>query len=337
MKKYLLPENGQFYKANLHCHTTISDGKKTPLEVKEMYKSHGYSVIAYTDHDILIPQTRLNDPDFLTLNSFEIQLTEPKSDQKPEANMLKTCHLCFIALDPDNKDQPLWYKTRFTDALPDEYKNELRIDPNMPEFVKEHTPECVNKAIKTCRDAGFFVTYNHPTWSLENYTDYMAYEGMNAMEIVNYSSFNAGYPEYNPRVYDDMLRGGKRIYCLATDDNHNKASDSFGGFVMIKADALEYKKITNALVNGEFYASQGPVINALWIEDGVLHIECESAAEICFETARRHYSKVKAVDGVGVTSGECNVYPEDLYVRVTVTGFDGKHAHTNAYFTDEIL
>ena len=31
MKKFLLPENGNFYKANLHCHTTISDGRLTPL------------------------------------------------------------------------------------------------------------------------------------------------------------------------------------------------------------------------------------------------------------------------------------------------------------------
>ena len=33
MKKYLLPENGNFYKANLHCHSTFSDGKWTPEEL----------------------------------------------------------------------------------------------------------------------------------------------------------------------------------------------------------------------------------------------------------------------------------------------------------------
>ena len=27
MRKYLLPETGNFYKSNLHCHTTMSDGK----------------------------------------------------------------------------------------------------------------------------------------------------------------------------------------------------------------------------------------------------------------------------------------------------------------------
>ena len=36
MRKYLLPEGGNFYKANLHCHTVLSDGKKTPEEVAEL-------------------------------------------------------------------------------------------------------------------------------------------------------------------------------------------------------------------------------------------------------------------------------------------------------------
>ena len=30
MKKYLLQENGNFYKANLHCHSTYSDGALKP-------------------------------------------------------------------------------------------------------------------------------------------------------------------------------------------------------------------------------------------------------------------------------------------------------------------
>ena len=34
MKKYLLPKDGTFYKANLHCHTTLSDGHLTPEEIK---------------------------------------------------------------------------------------------------------------------------------------------------------------------------------------------------------------------------------------------------------------------------------------------------------------
>ena len=54
MKKYLLPESGQFYKANIHCHSTVSDGCLTPEQIKKAYMDHGYSVVAYTDHDVFI-------------------------------------------------------------------------------------------------------------------------------------------------------------------------------------------------------------------------------------------------------------------------------------------
>ena len=43
MRKYLLPENGNFYKVNLHCHSNFSDGRKSPEEIKARYKELGYS------------------------------------------------------------------------------------------------------------------------------------------------------------------------------------------------------------------------------------------------------------------------------------------------------
>ena len=42
--KHLLPAVPKYFKTNLHTHTTISDGKLSPEEVKELYKSKGYQV-----------------------------------------------------------------------------------------------------------------------------------------------------------------------------------------------------------------------------------------------------------------------------------------------------
>ena len=36
MKQYLLPENGKFYKVNMHSHSTYSDGVQTPEQLKEI-------------------------------------------------------------------------------------------------------------------------------------------------------------------------------------------------------------------------------------------------------------------------------------------------------------
>ncbi len=43
--------NGRrWYKGNLHLHTTVSDGQKTPEESFELYLAHGYDFVARTDH-----------------------------------------------------------------------------------------------------------------------------------------------------------------------------------------------------------------------------------------------------------------------------------------------
>ena len=68
MKKYLITKTGNFYKANLHCHTNLSDAILSPEEIKREYKARGYSIVAYTDHDVLIPHNDLRDENFLPLN-----------------------------------------------------------------------------------------------------------------------------------------------------------------------------------------------------------------------------------------------------------------------------
>ena len=70
-RKHLISQEGTFYKANLHCHTTLSDGAMTPAQIKEMYVRHGYSVVAYTDHNIYKYHEELQDENFIPLAGYE--------------------------------------------------------------------------------------------------------------------------------------------------------------------------------------------------------------------------------------------------------------------------
>lgn len=339
MKKYLLPQNGNFYKANLHCHSTFSDGKRTPEEIKEEYMAHGYSVVAYTDHDVMIPHHDLTDDRFLALTGYEMEVDEVGDVY----DLKKTCHMCFIALDKDNDTQVCYHRSEYIKPNREYTRELLKFDESKPDYVREYTPECISDMMKTGRENGFFVTYNHPKWSLENFGEYMNYHGMHAMEIHNYGSASLGYDENNGAVYDDMLRGGERIYCIASDDNHNahdknsRRYDSFGGFIMIKADKLEYNTITDALVKGNFYASQGPVIHELWFEDGEIHIKCEPCDKICASYGIRRLRTVYDEDGKGVSEASFKVEDYTGYVRITVYDKYGKYAATNAYFCDELF
>lgn len=72
--KYLLPSVPRYFKANLHTHSTISDGKLTPTEVKEAYKAQGYHILTITDHNIIVNHSDMTEPDFLMLTGSEINI-----------------------------------------------------------------------------------------------------------------------------------------------------------------------------------------------------------------------------------------------------------------------
>ncbi|MBE6717547.1 MAG: PHP domain-containing protein [Ruminococcaceae bacterium] len=314
MKKYLLPENGTFYKANLHCHSTFSDGKWTPEEIKEKYMRHGYSVVAFTDHRTLYSQAHLTDENFLSLDGYEIDVSETLDTGR---GYKKTCHFCLIA------------KKQGT---------------AQPDFGDEdtYTPENISRIMRSAREKGFFVTYNHPNWSLEDFSDYINYHGMDAMEIANYGCIAVGYQDYAPMVYDEMLRYGKKIFCVATDDNHNRFDedslycDSFGGFTVIKADSLSYENIIRALEKGNFYASQGPEIKELWYEDGIIHIKTSPVKKIDFVFGSRRAKTVIAENDGFLEEAECEVPENSIYVRVSAKDEKGLPADTNAYFTENL-
>ena len=331
MKKFLLPENGQFYKANLHCHSIVSDGKRTPEEIKQIYIEKGYAIVAYTDHDVLVPHQELRCEDFLPLNGFEAEVDAPGDG---EWSCKKTCHICFIAKDPNNVTMPFYHRSDYIWGNAAKYRSQLHYDENQPDYIRKYSHEGISDMMCRGRAAGFFVTYNHPTWSRQDYQDYIGYHGMNAMEIMNYDTWINGYLDYNPRVYDDMLSSGKRIYAIATDDNHGWSADEYGAWTMIKADKLDYKTIMDAMENGHFYASWGPEIHALWVEDDMIHISCSPASRIIVTyQSRRSY----AVNGEKLTGASFKLRPDDGYVRITVMDEKGCCADTNAYFIDELL
>lgn len=347
MKKYLLPQEGNFYKANLHCHSTVSDGELSPEEIKKLYQNMGYSIVAYTDHDVLVGHQDLTDESFLALNGYEdavlVNCTEMgmKVGERADYYHKKTCHFCLIALEPDNLKHVCWNKRKLQEEYVQRFLDQVQYDETEPDFEKDYTPECVSEMMRRGREAGFFVTYNHPTWSGENYNEYMNYHHMHAMEIANYISQVDGYDEYNPRIYEDMLRGGERIFCIAADDNHNhhgttpETGDSGGAWTMIKAESLDYRTVTKAMEAGNFYASQGPEIHELWIEDGYVHVTTSDAAMISFAYEDRRVDVVRAKPGDSVNAASAKLNPISGYVRVTVKDHNGKYANSNAYFLDE--
>ncbi|MHB1295576.1 MAG: PHP domain-containing protein [Anaerolineae bacterium] len=63
---------GRWYKGNLHCHTTQSDGNYTPDEAIDWYRDHGYDFLAITDHWVLTPGRTRTRGGFFTITGAEL-------------------------------------------------------------------------------------------------------------------------------------------------------------------------------------------------------------------------------------------------------------------------
>lgn len=312
----LLPETGLF-KANLHCHTTLSDGRHTPEEIKALYKSEGYSVVAYTDHRTYGWHRELDDESFLALAALEADLTEKGGDWP----RLRTYHMNLFDTRPSDGRAGL-------DLLP---------------HCDYHDKAGVNEYIKKMNELGFLVCYNHPYWSLQDVTDYCCLRGLFAMEIYNHGCEVEGMYGFHQQSYDEMLRSGQRLFALAADDNHNAwprdsaEYDSFGGCVYIAAQKLAYQDVIEALRQGHFYWSTGPKLLGAEIKDGVLHVKCSPAERIFVVQEGRNYYRKQVNPGQTITEAEFPLSGKEGWFRIEVRDARGMAAGSNAYFIDQLM
>ena len=341
MKTYLLPENGQFYKANLHMHTTISDGRMTPAEVKEEYMKRGYSIVAFTDHEALVPHTDLTDDKFVAITSYEIATN--KGACPGGFPFEQTYHINLYAKDPNKSISPVFTMSRLWPAHAGDYMSE---EAKAVEWPREYAIESIIALIARAREDGFLVSYNHTHWSLQNYADYAGLTGVWGVEYYNTGCVRAGYPDTMQPI-DDLLHLGKKVFPLAADDAHagkDDPRDCFGGFVMVKTDALEYGKVMTALEKGDFYASSGPAIEEMYLEDGVLHIKTSPAAKVEVITERRT-RWCRRGEGLTELTFDLSDYINTSrevkekrcmpYFRVTVTDATGETAQSRPYTEED--
>ncbi len=337
MKKILLDANKNFYKGNMHCHSSLSDGHFSPEELKELYKERGYSFVAFTDHEHINNNSHLDDDEFITLTSGEFAIKQFPTESTMKNFNMKVCHLNFYAKEQNN-DYTFCYN-----SLADHFSRSERrplIKRPDKDYERVYGKEGITKLIEDANDHGFFVCYNHPRWSLENYRDYSGYDGLWGVEIYNHGCFVDGLYDYDINVVDDMLRDGKRVFASCGDDNHNRHKpdrllSSFGAFVMVNAESLKYENIIGGLLSGSFYSSMAPIIYSLYAEDGRVYVKCSDAVRINYSTRGRRVQSACSPDG-RLNEAVFDIKDTDGYFRIDIIDKEGKRANTQAYFINEL-
>ena len=337
MKKILLDSSKSFYKGNMHCHSNLSDGYFSPTELKELYKSKGYSFLAITDHEHFNNHSYLDDDKFITITSAEYAIKQfPQQSTLKNYNM-KVCHLNLYA-----KKQENVFSVCYNSILDHFSKGDDRDKIQKPDedYERVYGAVGINEIIKIANESGFFVCYNHPRWSLENYGDYSGYENLWGVEVFNTAVNVHGIYDYDINVIDDFHRDGKRVFVSCGDDNHNKrgpekTSDSFGAFVMVNAHSLSYDNIIDGLLNGNFYSSQKPLIYDLYVEGDSVFIKCSPAKQISLSTRGRRCDFKRSVNDL-ICEAEFKVRPDDEYFRLDVMDENGFRADTQCYYVKEL-
>ena len=335
MKKVLIDPRLKWCKANLHCHTNQSDGFYTPSEIKKHYMEQGYSIVAFSDHEMIFDNSYLMDESFVALTATEYSISLPSPNGFRD---VVTIHMNLFSKDPHNLFHPGANLDTFSNKQKELFKEKYHMDIPCDNYQRVFTQESIQEVINRANSMGFLVQFNHPNWSLNIRDDYMNLKGLWALEIFNYLTEIETGAEYCPNIYDDMLRHGHKLYCTMGDDNHNYQGSfegSFGGITYIGVESLTYDNVYNAMKNGNLYCTMGPIIKELSYdnEKKIVHVECSEVVDIILVGYNRTFYHVYGKD---LTHAEFILNGQEKYFRIAIKDKYGRYGNTHAYYLDEL-
>lgn len=275
-----------FYKANFHCHTTCSDGRMTPTQSMAMYREAGYDVLSLTDHrSLTVPE---DVPEgLLMIPGIELDLMLPG----------QAVHILGLGVSADV----------------------------LHGWSRSCTPQ---ETIDRIRAAGGRAILAHPAWSLNTPEFIASLKGLIGTEIWNSVStlpINADRADSSSLLDTTWSNYGCLMPVFANDDTHRYGAEFAVGATMVQAESFTQQGILDALDAGRFYATQGPRIHQITMEDGQITVTCSPADTIIF------YSNTFWVDGrtrfgSGMTESTYTINPMDRFVRVEIRDREGKRA-----------
>lgn len=287
----LFNPDGLWFKGNLHMHTTLSDGKLSPEASTALYKKAGYQFVALTDHWI---QSKIHQTDdFLVLSGCE--------------------------WDTGNGGNPVFH------IIGAGMENQVLLRRSDKEKLG---PQDVINAIK---NAGGIAILAHPAWSVTNPDDCMTLKGLAGIEIFNsISELPWNGRRADSGLYVDICATqGVLFNCFAADDSHYYEGEQTHSFIMVKAPELSAHALKKAILNGDFYASQGPLLESVTIERDVVQVRCSNV-----KTAVFYSNTVWCSDRVttgGVDFAAYRIKPTDRYVRIELIDFNGRMAWSSPF------
>lgn len=289
--QYLIDPRLPQWKGNLHTHTTQSDGRLSPEEVVALYEKAGYDFLALTDH------RRITDPSQLSTSMLLIPGLE--LDYIIHRRHRQAVHLIGVGVREGLMDTP---------GILD-------------------TPQ---QGIDAVLAQGGQIIFAHPAWSLNEPEVIEELRGISAVEIYNHVSdapWNAQRGD-SSSILDLCCCDGHCLPFVAGDDAHFYNGDQCFSALVVSAPERTREGILAALSQGRVYASQGPRIEEMKLEAGVVSLRFSPAEQVIFYSDA-FYSKPRLLRAPGMTEAQYTLREEETYIRAEITDAQGRRAWTS--------
>jgi hypothetical protein len=129
---------------------------------------------------------------------------------------------------------------------------------------------------------------------------------------------------------------------FATDDAHwhfneHRPNDACGAWIMVKSPSLAVKDLMQAIRKGNFYASNGPRIESVVVEDNTIIVKTSPAKVINFIADASNGESFTALDRELISSAEYKLRGREKYVRIECIDKEGKIAWSNPIFINGMI
>lgn len=285
---------GRFWRGNMHMHSTLSDGAHSVAEACAAYAREGYDFVTLTDH--FLPQYKYPVADtrscrgdgFITLAGAELHQGRLRNGE-------------------------LWHI----------------VAAGLPwDFAAPAEGETAEAICGRAVAAGAFLAFAHPGWFALTPEDLRSLPMVHAVEVYNHGT-EVGQMRGDGWYLADMaLNEGRRLTAIATDDMHRLGLGFAGGWTMVKAAELTPEAILAALHGDDFYATQGPLIHDMPIEDDMLVIQSSPVVTAALVGSRARRSNAQ-INEIATTVRLPLPAMTEGYFRVILRDMHGRHAWTN--------
>ena len=347
-------DSRKWFKGNLHTHSYWSDGDEFPEMIMDWYKTHGYSFVGLSDHNILaedekwikVIKSKMYEDGFQKyLDKYDSQWVTHKIDSGRILVRLKTY----------KEYKPLFEDANFliiqSEEISDRFEGKPihinvtnvkeRIEPQGGKSVSDVMQRNVDAVLAQRAKTGtpMFPHINHPNFFFAvSVQDLIDLHGERFFEVYN------GHPMVNN--YGDSVRPGTEqmwdminiayskknqplIYGLATDDSHNyhqvgsAYSNAGRGWVMVYADSLSPSSLITAMENGDFYASTGVTLQEVTLKDNTLTVKVDPSENVKYTIefigVGKSDDQSRVLKSVPGTTASVDLSADYLFVRARIT------------------